>query len=319
MSITVCLLLYSGVVAVLGPPVLSRLTQGGIAPRLGVTAWLAAIGGVVCAWAIAVVVLLVDLGRAWNRPAGWVIDCFAGLRDLVSGRAGLALQTALLMLSVLGVAAFSIAAWQTGRGVLRMRARTHAHARMARIIGHRVPGIDAVIVEAPERVAYCVTGRPSAIVVTSAALDALDEHQLGAVLAHERAHLTGRHPQLLALIRGLAAALPRMTLFRLGATEIARLLEMCADDAAARTHGSATLLGGLLALSGAHPVPSGTLGATSVDVLTRAGRLTSHPRPLHHLRVSALLTASTALIALGPVIAGLLAAAGMVMCGPMGI
>src|SRR5260370_1178978 len=100
------------------------------------------------------------------------------------------------------------------------------HARMARLVGRRVLGRDAVVLDAPERVAYCVAGRPHTIVVTSAALAALDERHLDAVLAHERAHLVGRHHLLLALTRSLAAILPTVALFRTGAAEVARLLEM---------------------------------------------------------------------------------------------
>jgi Zn-dependent protease with chaperone function len=107
-----------------------------------------------------------------------------------------------------------------------------------------------------------VTGRPHTIVITSAALAALDETQLGAVLCHERAHLAGRHHQLLAFTRALAAILPRIELFTTGAGEVARLLEMCADDTAARTHGAPTVLGALLALCGAASIPAGALGAT---------------------------------------------------------
>jgi hypothetical protein len=54
---------------------------------------------------------------------------------------------------------------------------------------------------------------------------------------------------------------------------MARLLEMCADDAAARRYGSPTLLGALLALSGRTPAPRGALGSTGVEVLARAERL----------------------------------------------
>lgn len=119
--------------------------------------------------------------------------------------------------------------------MLRMRTHTLRHARTARVIGQRLPGTDAVVVDTADRLAYCVAGRPKTIVITTGALDALVPDQLGAVLAHERAHLIGRHHLLLASVRGLAAAAPWMRLFRDGATEIALLLEMCADDSAARS------------------------------------------------------------------------------------
>ncbi|MBC2644906.1 MULTISPECIES: M56 family metallopeptidase [unclassified Rhodococcus (in: high G+C Gram-positive bacteria)] len=194
-----------------------------------------------------------------------------------------------------------------------MRARTHRHARMARVIGRRLTGSDAVVVETADRLAYCVAGRPHTIVVTTGALTALDPDQLEAVLAHERAHLTGRHHLLLAAARGLAAALPRMRLFRDGAVEIARLLEMCADDIAARDHGRRTLLGGLLALTGA---PAGALGAGGEDVLARADRLTTAVSTPAQMRARTLLSMTTLSIAASPLAFGVLSAAGVIMCGP---
>ena len=62
----------------------------------------------------------------------------------------------------------------------------------------------------------------------------LDKSQLAAVIAHVRAHLRGRHAHIVAAVRGLAAALPRITFFAAAASEIGSLLEMCADHAAAR-------------------------------------------------------------------------------------
>ncbi|QHE74239.1 Peptidase M48, Ste24p precursor (plasmid) [Rhodococcus sp. WAY2] len=123
-------------------------------------------------------------------------------------------------------------------GLARLRTRTHGHANRARLIGRRVRGIDAVVIDNPERAAYCAAGRPHAVVITTAALAALDDRQVQAVLAHERAHLAGHHAQILAVLRVLAASMPGITLFTAGAVEVGRLLEMCADDSAARVHGS---------------------------------------------------------------------------------
>jgi Zn-dependent protease with chaperone function len=61
----------------------------------------------------------------------------------------------------------------------------------------------------------------------------LDPEQLTAVLAHERAHLAGRHHLLLAITRSLAAVAPFVPIFARGTGEVARLAEMRADDAAA--------------------------------------------------------------------------------------
>ena len=318
MSVAACLLLYSFTAAVLAPRLLVRLTHAGVAPQLGVLAWLAAIVSVVASWTTAAAFLVGELVTDWNQPGRSVVSaCFAQLRAVATGNDGLAVQLGLLALTALAAAALAVLLGRLGRSLLRARTSTHEHARMARIAGRRVEGLEAVVLDAPQRAVYCVAGRPHTIVVTSAALAALDQRHLDAVLAHERAHLAGRHHLVLALTRGLAAILPRIELFTTGAAEVARLLEMCADDAAARRHGARTVLRALLALSGAAPIPTGALGATGVGVLARAERLAAPPRPTHRLRTRLLLGGFAVLIAAGPVLTGGLAAAGLSFCGPM--
>jgi Zn-dependent protease with chaperone function len=317
MSVAACLLLYSFGVAVLVPRPLARLTRKGVAPRLGVAAWLAAIGSVLASWTVAAAFLADDLVRNWNQPGHIASACFAALRQVASGGAGLFLQAALLAVTAVAAGAVITLAWRLVGSLLRARAHTHRHAQQARVVGRHVDGVDAVVLDAPERVAYCVAGRPNTIVVTSATLDALDDRHLGAVLAHERAHLAGRHHQILALTRGLAAILPRIELFRTASREMARLLEMCADDAAARRYGSPTLLGALLALSGRTPAPRGALGSTGVDVLARAERLALPTTRGDRWRTQLLLSAATLLVVGGPMLTGVLAATGLALCGPL--
>lgn len=320
MSVAACLLLYSFVVAVLGPRLLVRWTRAGVAPRLGIAVWLVAIGSVLASWAAAAVFLAVELVRDWSQPGRIISTCFAVLRVVATGGAGVVLQIGLFLLTALAAAAMAVLAYRLGKSLLRARTRTHAHARMARIIGRHLAGsdadVDAVVFDAPERVAYSVAGRPNTIVVTSGALDALDKRHLDAVLTHERSHLAGRHHLLLAATRGLATVLPRIELFTTGATEIARLLEMCADDAAVRGHGSRTVLGALLTLSGAVSLPAGALGATGVGVVARAERLAAPASHRERVRMRLLLTAVAAVLVVGPLLAGFLAAAGIAFCAP---
>jgi Zn-dependent protease with chaperone function len=113
-----------------------------------------------------------------------------------------------------------------------------------------------VMLDDPRPAAYCVAGRPAAIVVTSGALAVLDPPQLAAVLAHEGAHLTHRHHTLATITRGLAAALPGVPLFTRGAAEVATLTEMAADDAAARTAGRPPLIAALIAIATGAAFPS---------------------------------------------------------------
>ena len=313
MSVAACLLLFSFAVLAVGPPVLRRLTQTGDSPRLGVAAWMTAIASVLVSWAAATMFTLADLVHHWNHPGSVLAHCLATLRELAAGKAGTALQLGLLVLVGLGAAAVTISAARLVRMLMRMRNQTHGHATAVHLVGRRQTGLDAVIIDAPEPAAYCIAGRPHAVVITSAALATLTTPQLAAILAHERAHLDGRHPEIVAVARSLAKTFPGLRLMTEGAHHISRLLEMCADDAAAREHGRQPILDGILALTGATPVPSGAMGAAGVAVLARAERL-ADARDAGVGR-SALTAAVIAMTAGGPLATVLLSASGVLMCG----
>jgi Zn-dependent protease with chaperone function len=311
-SIAICLLLYSLAVLVAGPPLLRALTRHGHAPRFGVAAWLTAIGTVVLTWLAAAGIVIVEMASHWNYPRLLVVSCLARLGGLVTDDAGIAPQVTLGAIVAAALMA-TLAGGRVARTVSRMRARAHKHAEAVRLVGRGTADPDVVIVEGAEPAAYCVSGRPSTIVVTSAALAALDNHELAAVLAHERAHLTGHHSMVVTTLRGLATVLPKVALMREGATEVSRLLEMCADDASARRHGSAPLLSGLITLCRAAPAEA--LAAANVAVLERAERLALPPADSAIARARAALASVAAVLVAGPVITALLAVSGALLCG----
>jgi beta-lactamase regulating signal transducer with metallopeptidase domain len=115
-------------------------------------------------------------------------------------------------------------------------------------------------------------------VVTSGALAVLKPAQLNAVVAHERAHLAGRHHLLVALTRGLAAIFPGVPLFSRGCDEVARLSEMLADDAASRRAGRRPLIEALLAMGTGAEMPAASLAAAGYAVAARVQRLLEPPR-----------------------------------------
>lgn len=319
MSAAVCLLLYSFAVATLSPWVLPRLTHTGTVPRLGVVAWLTVMVSVVASWLAATAFLIVSLVRYWHEPGRLASACFESLRRLVDGAAAVVLQVALLVLAAAAVSALSTLGWRSGRSLRRARVQSRGHAEKARVIGRRIDGVDAVVVDAAERAAYCVAGRPDTVVVTSAALDSLTDRNLQAVLAHERAHLAGRHHYVLAFARALAVAIPGVPLFSTADREISLLLEMAADDAAARKYGSLTLLDALLALSMDALAPQGAFGATGIDVLARAERLAAPAATRNRWSNRLLLTAATLLITGGPLVLAALTAVGAMWCYPAAI
>jgi Zn-dependent protease with chaperone function len=276
MTAAVWLLLYGAVLTWLAPPLLTRLTRSGVTPHMGIAAWLTAITGALLAWvgAVAVAAVAAVNGIKDSTAVTLCLRLF-GLseRAPLPGRLG----SVVLIVTALAISAIVIS--RVGRSVLGLRARSHAHAREARMIGHPTDRPGVLVVDAHRPAAYCVSGKPNAIVVTTGALDALDGSQLSAVLAHENAHIAGHHHQLLMVLRGLATSLPRLPLFRSGAAAVADLLEMCADDVAARRFGTRPLLAGLLTLAGPQRLPADGLAAAGTAVLARALRLADPARP----------------------------------------
>jgi Zn-dependent protease with chaperone function len=312
-SIAACLFLYGLAAAVFAPPVLWRLTRAGHAPRLCVSTWLATIASVLVSWTFATVLLFTGVARAWNHPGSLVTSCLATIHTIATGRTGGGPQFVLAALVAVVVALVGVGVVRLVRLLTRMRNDTLAHAQSARMVGRRVPELDAVVIEADWPAAYCVAGRPDTIVVTSAALRALRPRELDAVLAHERAHLAGHHHQIIAVVRGLATAFPRLALVTGGAREVPRLLEMCADDAAARRHGTGPLLDGLIALASGGPTPTGSLAASAVDVLDRAHRLAAGATS-HRAAVQTALITGITLAAASPIVVAYLATAGAPLC-----
>ena len=135
-----------------------------------------------------------------------------------------------------------------------------------------------MVLDTPQPAVYCVPGRPATIVLTTGALAVLDEPQLLAVLAHEHAHLAGRHHLLVTLGKAARAGFPGVPLFTRGADEVARLAEMRADDVAAGRSGRVTLLQALVAMGTGQPLaaPSAALAATG-GAVDRAGAQAARP------------------------------------------
>src|SRR6202041_2640314 len=127
----------------------------------------------------------------------------------------------------------------------------------------------------------------------------LDPSQLDAVLAHERAHLTGRHHRLVAMARIGREVLPFLPLMRDAEEQVARLVELHADDAAARSRDPRRPAPALAALAAA-PSPAPALAAGATDSVQRIRRLLGPGEPLGRVRRH-LLRATAAALPLPPV------------------
>ena len=176
----------------------------------------------------------------------------------------------------------------------------------ARLVGHPEPALGAVLVEHSQPVAYCVSGRQPTVILSTGALYALDGAELAAVLAHERAHISSGHHRLLALARIGRLVLPFLPLMRDADAQVARLVEMHADDAAARVSDPRSLATALVVLAtGTSPAPA--LAAAATDSVLRIRRLLGPREPLGSAHRQ-LLRAAAAALALTPVLLALVPA-----------
>ncbi|MEU6928333.1 M56 family metallopeptidase [Streptomyces sp. 2RAF24] len=200
------------------------------------------------------------------------------------------------------IAAGLIAAPVAGfaRALLRARRLRLRHAATLRLVGRYDPELRATVLDHEHPAVYCLPGRSRRVVVSSGALRALTPPQLAAALAHERAHISGRHHILVAATESFVAAFPRLPLARHGATAVPLLLEMAADDRALRRCSRDALATALYALaSGKAPREAFAAGGPSAALRMR--RILT-PHSAGHPVLRGMLTIATAGLAASPLI-----------------
>lgn len=300
MTVATVLVLYAACVGTLGSRMLGRATWPGRAPLLAIVTYLAAAWSVAAALGLAGLTLAIHATALAGGLSSLIGACVLRLRDAYATPGGAIVAGLGLTLTGAVVARTAVAAITHLRAV-----RRHAlqHAEAARLVGHREPALGAVLVDHAQPAAYCVAGPQPTVIVTTGALQALDPGQLDAVLAHERAHLAYRHHRLLAIAGIASQVLPFIPLTRDAATQVARLIEMHADDAATGARDGEVLATALVALaSTASPAPG--LAAAATDAVQRIQRLLGPAEPLGRVRRQLLRTGAGAL-ALAPVLLAL--------------
>lgn len=297
MRVAACLLAYSMIVLALGPRLLVRSTSAGSAPRLGILAWQVACWSVVGSWVLAGLATASPSVLPAGGLSGVLHACVAMVRQTMAPPDSLRLR---LLGAAVAMAVGARVAWCLLHGLWADRRRRLRHGAMVMMVGRPLGELGAVVIDRAEPVVYCLPGRAGRIVATTGALDRLTGGQLRAVLAHEQAHLRGRHHLVLSAAHSLARAFPRVPLFVLASTHTARLVEMCADDTAARRHGRWQVAEALVALADG-PVPREALAAAGVRTVQRVERLLAGRA--HRARSSSMLLALVALLLTGPVVA----------------
>ena len=258
-------------------------------------------------WGLAAVGALAGFGAAADRGSGVAGGAFAqasqvvggrataGTRRLVAGLLGLRLLALaagvvlLLLLCWILVAAFA--------GVFRARRRQRMLLSLLAHGDPKVPG--ALVVDHPAAAAYCVPGLRSRIVISAGALALLDQAELAAVIAHERAHLRERHDLVLLPFTALLRAFRWSAVARQAHAAVALLVEMHADDCALRHRTARELAMALLRVGSAGGVhaPVGALAVIDCgadgQVAARVSRLL---RPAPRLPLAAIALVGAAAI-----------------------
>lgn len=312
MILAFALLAGAALVGFFAPRWLHRLTTSRVPPMIAIVWWFLTGAGMILT-ALGGVVLLLAPGHG---PAQWMLDrlhgCWSALThgavpdiDDVLGALG-----ALVLVGVVARVAFA--------AIKRRSAALRVHRRqldLLRLAARREPGkVPLLWLDHHEPLAYSVAGRPSFVVATTGLTRHLSAEQVAAVLAHEHAHLHGRHHALTGLADAAAWALPFVPLMRQAPATIRVLVEMAADSAAAARHGADTVCAALLRV-GTNGAPAGSLGITDDDVALRLHKLERTARPKPVLRATGLLATAVAATTLPTVTGlGLLAVTALVSC-----
>ncbi|GIF46067.1 peptidase M48-like protein [Asanoa ferruginea] len=257
------------------------------APRLAIAAWCVLLGTVGAGILAVGVTVLLPAPPVVCALLFWCVH-----PD--SPATALALRVAGDMVA-LGLAGTLLTALVRAGWLLRAQVRSRRrHRAMLTLAGRPDAALGGTVIEHPRAAAYLAPDRR--VVVTSGALEELSPAQLGAVLAHEHAHAGGRHQVLLDAVRLAARALPGLRLTRVAQQQIGRLVELRADDVAARTHGRRALAAALVTMAGA--TPPGLVAAHGGDVAERLRRLLVPPKRLGPWRSAAIVAALLVVAAL---------------------
>lgn len=103
----------------------------------------------------------------------------------------------------------------------------------------------------PAPLAFCLPGVRNLTVLSSGLVELFTEDEFVAVLAHERAHLRGQHHLMLLAFRAWHDALPWFPMASRAEGAVAHLIELVADDEAARAVNRAWLASALERIGGA--------------------------------------------------------------------
>jgi Zn-dependent protease with chaperone function len=258
--IVLALLLALAAACVLGAPRLLRLRRVAIRrPRVMLATWLGVflLGAASILGSVLWSVMLALAARSAPVDIGWIAGLLAWSALAVTGAGAAVVLTRAEPL-------------RSGRGATSRDLDLLAAACADRV--ERIGAVQVLFVRAARPVAFSSTCDGGRIVVSSALAEALSPSELRAVLEHERAHLTGRHDLLLRAARLNRACLPALFGARAFDQAVHLLVELAADDAAARVCGAGAVAGALRRTAVLEPNEWAQIRAARLDGAADSGR-----------------------------------------------
>jgi Zn-dependent protease with chaperone function len=267
--------LYLGCLLFALPRLLTRANWFSRAPRAGAAVWLAVDSAALLAAIVILLGILATPSSLGHLAIGVLRLCIDGW-DSLPHRLEAHLAdgfSAVVLIAMVTRLGHALAAVLRGQHCRRTALRD-----VVRIFGQHRADLGVTVLPHDQAAAWSIPGRPTTVVITSAAMEQLTPRERSAVFAHERAHLRQRHAGMLTASAVLLRAFPRLPLTVLAHAEIGRLLEMAADDSAANETDARTVAGALVGLA-VTATPRGTLAANSL-CSERAWRLLQAAPPL---------------------------------------
>ncbi|HZA12088.1 M56 family metallopeptidase [Mycobacterium sp.] len=249
------------------PALLARATWPMRAPRAAIVLWQAiASAAVLSAFSagIAIASRLLVPGPD-GRPTATVAS-----EVRVLGWPLWLLYVGVLLVTLLIGVRLAVAVMQVAIATRRRRAH---HRMVVDLVGDCRHGVNGLrILDVAQPLAYCLPGVRSRVVVSEGALTTLSDDEMAAILSHERAHLRARHDLVLEMFTAVHAAFPRFVRSASALDAVRLLVELLADDAAARVTGPTPLARALVTCASGS-TPSGALAAGGPTTVLRVRRL----------------------------------------------
>lgn len=230
------------------PRLLARVTTVRRGPRAALVLWQST--------AVAAV-----LAALFAAPAAvpWLVGNAPRLQDVWPVVALAALLTGIVTIRLL------VSGDRVGRNLRSVRRR---HRELVDLLAMEGDGHTRVL-EHTTPTAYCLPGVRRRVVLTQGTIDRLSPDELGAVMAHERAHLTARHDLVMEFFTVVHEAVPRFVRSSTALREVHLLIEVLADRAAVRRAGVVTTARAIVGMADG-PKPAGAMAMRESTAAAKA-------------------------------------------------